>query len=131
MELFKINVNITDTVKLESGSATVQMILFDGYCDSSLFHGKILQGGVDTQRYFADDSGSISARYMLQGVDADGLPCKIFIENQAEVKNGIFKKTTPKILTDSLCLKWLETANLYGEVESVDGGVVIVINEVT
>ena len=109
----------------------MQMILFDGYCDSSLFHGKILQGGVDTQRYFADGSGSISARYMLQGVDADGLPCRIFIENQAEVNNGIFKKTTPKIFTDSLCLKWLETANLYGEVETVDGGVVIVINEVT
>ena len=129
MELFKININITDTIKLENAQTTVQMILFDGSCDSSLFHGKILPGGVDTQRYFADGSGSISARYMLQGVDADGLPCRIFIENQAEVKNGTFKKTTPKIYTDSPCLKWLETADLCGEVEAAEDGVVIVINE--
>ena len=85
-----------------------------------------MSGGVDTQHVSADGSGTLSARYMLEGVDAQGAPCKIFIENNAETgtENTL---TKPQIFTDSESLKWLEGEQLTGRILSEEGQLIISI----
>ena len=112
-ELLRIYININKTHELKVGDKTIRMVLFDGYCDSELFKGKISDGGVDTQ--LIGDSTQMSARYMLEGTDCEGKPCKLFIENNA-VSAGEEAETKPVIYTDSDALKWLETAELRGRI---------------
>lgn len=126
MEILKIYVNILETNELVSESATVRMLLFDGYCTGDFFHGTILNGGVDTQILSADGRTRLSARYMLQGHDRKNLPCHLFIENNAEAENEILF-TSPKIYTDSNDLKWLEKEKLTGKITNEDDKLVILI----
>lgn len=126
MEILKIHINITETHEFASEDKTIRMILFDGFCEGDYFHGKILNGGVDTQ-IIGKDSGTLSARYMLKGFDAQKQPCSMYIEN-----NGTFTVsetlTHPKIYTDSKKLKWLESANLIGRILNENNKLVIIIS---
>ena len=63
----------------------------------------------------------LSARYMLEGTDAAGNACRIFIENQGSWQEGF----TPRIVTDSSLLKELETAELTATVDGIPGGVLV------
>lgn len=123
MEVLRVYVNVTGCHEVVSGDRTVRMLTFDGTCDGPFFKGKILPGGVDTQRGYADGIGTLSARYLLVGVDCEGNPCKLFIENNAEFNAD----TVPSIVTDSPCLKWLENAKLRGRIETIDGQLTIII----
>ena len=109
MEVLKLYIHVNGCEKVESECATVQMISFDGRCDGDYFRGEILPGGVDTQIYYKDQPSKLSARYLVQGIDHTGRGCRIFIEN-----NGIMYAgetiTRPVIYTDSIALKWMETA---------------------
>ena len=58
---------------------------------------------------------------MLEGQDAAGNACRIFIENQGGWENGF----TPRIVTDSPLLKDWETADLGATVEGIPGGVLV------
>ena len=76
--------------------------------------------GVDTQ-ITADGKFSLSARYMLEGIDRSGMECRMFIEN-----NGTsIDNCKPKIYTDSKELSFLENADLTAYVECVEEGVVV------
>lgn len=77
--------------------------------------------GVDTQRIGQDGKTRLSARYMLEGQDAAGNACRIFIENQGSWEDGF----TPRIVTDSPLLKDWETADLGATVEGIPGGVLV------
>lgn len=123
MEVLRIYVNVTGCHEVISEEKTVRMLTFDGTCDGPFFKGIILPGGVDTQRDYADGTGTLSARYMLEGTDCKGNNCRLFIENNAKLNDY----TVPSILTDSSVLKWLETANLRGRIECPDGQLTIVI----
>ena len=120
MEVLKLYIHVNGCEKVESECATVQMISFDGRCDGDYFRGEILPGGVDTQIYYKDQPSKLSARYLVQGIDHTGRGCRIFIEN-----NGII--TRPVIYTDSIALKWMETASMYGTLMVVEGQPVITI----
>lgn len=115
MEIFRLHIHVTEENSFDTETNTINMILFDGTCEGEYFNGKILNGGVDTQIYEKGGAGTLSARYMLRGMDKEGVPCRLFIEN-----NGIVGKeetyTTPKIYTDSKCLKWLEKKELAGKI---------------
>ena len=113
MEVLRILIKPTGSNQVNSGKGFFNMVLFDGECDCENFKGKVLPGGVDTQHYYAEGKGRISARYMLEGVDKEGNPCKIFIQNDGEHDSG-FLPTTPKVYTDSEALRWLEDADLIG-----------------
>ena len=63
----------------------------------------------------------LSARYMLEGMDAAGNACRIFVENQGGWDTG-FK---PSIVTDSPLLAGWETAALTAAVEGIPEGVMI------
>lgn len=124
-EVLTINVRIKEALEVKGSTNGATMILFDGDCDCDNFKGKILPGGVDTQRIGKDGFVSLSARYIMEGIDRDGQPCRIFIENNGEIQSDGRIVTSPCILTDSDALKHLETAALTGTVEGAPDGVVI------
>lgn len=114
MEVLRIFIHQTGANQVSTGKGVFNMVMFDGECTGDFFQGKILGGGVDTQHYYAEGKGRISARYMMEGFDKDKKPCKIFVQNEGEYENG-FLPTTPKIYTDSEALRWLEDADLEGK----------------
>ena len=92
---------------------------------------KVLPGGVDTQ---SQQNGvrHMSARYMLDCVDKDGDPCRVFIEN-----NGWFEsqsmpfKTIPTFMTDSKKLApYLHCNRFRGEGHFENGALVIKFFEI-
>lgn len=127
-EVLTINVEITATQSVKGKTGVANMILFGGTCDCELFKGTILPGGVDTQTGWANAPYKLSARYILTGKDYTGKDCSIFIEN-----NGVASEqdmvTTPRILTDSEALSFLETASLQGTISPTQKGVMIHIHE--
>lgn len=125
-EILTIQVCITKIMQVKGISAEAAMITFDGTCDCENFTGKILSGGVDTQKEFYPGARMLSARYMLEGVDKEGKACHIFIENNGTAnEDGMVEKTTPKIITDSEYLSWLEAAELLGTITPWEKGVII------
>ena len=119
-KLFDINVHITGFNQVKSAKATVNCITFDGFCEAPFFKGKIIEGGVDTQKFEEGKTGTLSARYILKGTDKNGKETSLFIEN-----NGIFEKdgtitTTPWIISDNEELQPLFEGKLSGKVVSVD-----------
>ena len=90
MEILRIKVYLIDSITVEGHADKAVMLPFTGDCDCPLFKGKILPGGVDTQRISTDGRTSLSARYALEGTDDQGKPCKLFIENVAEMKQLLF-----------------------------------------
>ena len=127
MEVLRIKVYLTDTIVTEGGADRAVMLPFTGACDSPLFKGKILPGAADTQRIGPDGRGTLSARYTLEGVDDQGKPCRLFIDNAAMLTNKGIGPTRPTIRTDSASLRWLETADLTGRIEHFADHIEIVI----
>lgn len=125
-EVLTIDVEITGASEVKGKTGEAVMIHFSGSADCELFKGRILPGGVDTQKEWYGNPRSLSARYMLEGTDKAGNPCHIFVENNGmtEVEKGIMG-TIPKILTDSEELAFLETANLIGTITPASNGVTI------
>ena len=127
-EILRIKVYLTGQSQMQGASQQIVMLPFTGACDSPLFRGKILPGGVDTQLIEADDRCALSARYMLEGVDGQGNPCRVFIENNGLSNPGQEMVTRPSIRTDSPALRWLETAQLAGKIEHAEDHIEIVIS---
>ena len=128
MEILRIKVYLTNNIAVAGHADKAVMLPFTGECECPLFTGKILPGGVDTQRIAPDGRCSLSARYALEGVDDQGQTCKLFIENVAVSSPGMEMITRPTIRTDSESLRWLETADLTGRIEHAKGHIEIVIS---
>ncbi len=128
MEILRIKVFLTDQIAVEGGAEKAVMLPFTGSCESPLFTGTILPGGVDTQRITPDGRCSLSARYALSGVDCEGKACKVFIENVAVSSPGAAMITHPTLRTDSAALRHLETAELTGRIESFPDHIEIVLS---
>lgn len=128
MEILRIQIQLGKTLVLDSPTAGIRMIPFTGFCDSVIFKGKVLPGGMDTQVFPSQERGTLSARYMLEGVDEKGKNCKLFIDNSAVMQQGCETVTFPRIKTDSEALRWLETADLQGRIEGKEDGLDIVIS---
>ena len=119
--LMEIRVECGEAVSVRGQETTVVMIPFTGTTEGPYFRGKTVDTGVDTQRIGEDGIARLSARYMLEGQDAAGNACRIFIENQGSWEDGF----TPRIVTDSPLLKDWETADLGATVEGIPGGVLV------
>ncbi|MBQ5320016.1 MAG: hypothetical protein J6K17_13050 [Oscillospiraceae bacterium] len=115
-----INVTTYEAQALDGRNSRVVMIPFSGEATGKYFNGKTISNGVDTQ-ISTSDGFSLSARYMLEGMDKSGKYCRLFIEN-----NGTsLENCVPRIYTDSEELAFLEKANLTADVECVENGVVV------
>ena len=77
--------------------------------------------GYDTQKITPDGKCMLSARYVLEGKDASGNECRVFIENESREDGSI----RPQITTDSPALGFLESEKMYSEINPVPGGVII------
>lgn len=131
-EILTINVKIQSAIDLKNDNGdSVVMISFTGDANSRYFEGQVLPGGIDTQIIGkSGDRHTLSARYMLEGKDYTGEPCKMFIENNGNMnKNlqGALFRTYPKIITDSKALEFMNRDILVGEGFSAEDGVKIVI----
>lgn len=109
---FYINIGASDSVAGNSGSATMIHFTGRGECDN--FNGNVVADSVDTRLKFPGMVESLSARYILDGTDAAGRPCRIYVENNGIDDNGMV--TEPVIITDSPDYAWVETAPLHGTV---------------
>lgn len=117
-----INVTTYDSQMLDGRNSRVVMIPFSCEAEGNYFNGKSVADGVDTQITSANGF-SLSARYMLEGTDRSGNPCRLFIENNGTSLDNCI----PKIYTDSYELAFLEKAKLTADVECVENGVVVKI----
>lgn len=127
MLIFKLKIHVTDVVEASSPIETARLVLFDGTCEGSGFRGEIQPGGVDTQRQLPDGTGTLSARYIISGTDADGQPARIFIENNGRLGE---EGTTPVVRTDCPSLQWLHTAALNGRIVTENGQLTILIETI-
>jgi hypothetical protein len=132
--IFEVHVEIDDreVSMLKGPAGEAVMIPFSGTVTGELFNGKVLPGGVDTQIVNQNGVRHMSARYMLEGTDRDGEPCRIYIDN-----NGWFEsfslpfRTIPTFYTDSKKLApYLHSNRFRGEGHLVDGKTVIRMFEV-
>lgn len=129
-DVLTIHINVLGVEEIKSLNETVVMITFDGYAENRNFVGKIDGPGVDVQHHYKSDLlSTLSARYLLKGRDLKGNQCNIFIENNAIMKKNESLRTTPKIITDSEALAWMENATLIGEIEDTGNGLIIHIYE--
>lgn len=103
------------TVSVECDSSRSAMCMaFGGTCDTGFFKGVILPGAYDNIKT-EDGVTTLSARYMLRGVDSLGDSCSIFIENNARANSQF---TTPTIFTDSKALAFLNNGGLVGAIDN-------------
>lgn len=120
---FEINIKEIEKVKGESGE--VLLITFGGTSNCKNFKGIVLSGAVDTQIINYGVEHTLSARYILEGIDCEGQECRIFVENNGTVLNHKVETTLPKIITDSKALAFLETERLVGTLTPSENGVII------
>ena len=95
--LMEIRVSLQEPVSVEGASRKIVMIPFTGTASGPYFSGRVLGTGVDTQKMDKEGGFLLSARYMLEGTDAGGNACRVFVENQGNRENGF----TPSVVTDS------------------------------
>ena len=119
--LLEIKVAIEEPLKVAGSEKTIVMIPFTAEASGPSFTGRVIGPGVDTQTIGQDGKAFLSARYMLEGTDAVGNSCRIFIQNQGNFETGL----VPTVVTDSPLLMDWETAPLYSTGEGIPGGVMI------
>lgn len=124
-EILRVDVSLNDFMEVNGAGHSACMVMFSGTADGPYFQGKILPHGVDTQMRTEGKPVTLSARYILEGTDDQGKPCRIFIENNGTEDPDHVIRTRPVIVTDSASLAWMEYADLHGTVEGTADGVII------
>lgn len=128
-----VTIDEAEISRFDGPAGGVVMIPFDGTATGEMFNGRVLPGGVDTQRIDVNGILHMSARYMLEGTDRAGAPCKIFVENSAAFPKDAPMPfyTVPVFTTDSPSLApYLHRQAFRGEGHPRDNGVVIKLFEV-
>lgn len=120
-EVFDIVVTVQEVQEVITAKATVKMLVFTAVCEGTGFVGRTLPGAVDRQIIQADGTGVLSARYLMEGVDAGGQPCKVYIDNTGTIDKDGEIVTSPLIYTDSNELQHLQDSKLYGKVTFEEG----------
>ena len=120
-KLMSIRVAVQEALKVTGGREEIVMIPFTGEAEGPCFTGRVVGPGVDTQTILPGEPAALSARYMLEGTDAEGRPCRVFVENTG-TWGGRF---TPRIVTDSPLLRPWESMKLSATVEGIPGGVLV------
>jgi len=112
----------------------VVMIPFDATIDGKYFNGTVLPGGIDTQVIGPKGtSHTLSARYMAKGTDYTGEECFVYIENNGVICNDVeggYMRTTPKFVTNSKALDFLNKQLFVGKGEPDGMGVKITLYRV-
>ncbi len=126
-DLFTLSINCYDVHEVCCDGIKYRQVLFDGTASGEAFRGRILPGGVDTQIENPDGTGSLSARYILEGTDQEGRACRMYIDNKAGLGEDV---TYPSCYSDSPALYWLKEATLRGRMVNDGDGLKIIISAV-
>ncbi len=110
--LITLHLNLFPANQVGSSKGAIVMIGFEGTAEGEYFTGHTIGQCVDTQKYTPDGKGTLSARYMLEGVDHTGRSCKVFVENFGASLEDLH----PTILTDSEALSFLQEIPLRSTV---------------
>ncbi len=122
-EILTLFIFVANSFQVADDTQTVNMVGFTGHAEGPYFTGRILPGGVDTQRYTAE-GGSLSARYMLEGMDSMGDSCRVFIENS--VTPGMPQgHTHPTLVTNSKALQQMTKGELTGRL-TIQGDTIVI-----
>ena len=117
-----------------SEAGGVVMIPFDATIDGKYFNGTVLPGGIDTQVIGPHGTPhTLSARYMAKGTDYTGEECFVYIENNGVICNDVeggYMRTTPKFVTNSKALDFLNKQLFVGKGEPEGEGVKITLYRV-
>lgn len=119
--LLTVRVSCEEALTVEGGERTVVVIPFTAEASGPLFTGHTAGPCADTQTVEKGAEPFFSARYILEGKDAEGTACRVFIENQGRPNAGL----VPRIVTDSPLLRSWETADLFSTLE-IPGDCVII-----
>ncbi|WP_167958242.1 hypothetical protein [Anaerosporobacter faecicola] len=119
--LLTIDVIIEKSLHVIGHTKDICMIPFTAKANGPYFQGNTIGACVDTQKIEKTGECLLSARYMLEGIDHEGNPCHLFIENNARD----LAHCCPTIVTDSACLAEWETTSLTGIGEPTKDGVII------
>lgn len=132
--IFHITITGSDVSHMEAGSGSAVIIPFTGYVESDLFTGRVLPGAADVQTVNAAGVRHMCAKYMFEGMDYTGSPCKLFVENNGYFERGSTQvpfEATPTFLTDSEALApYFHTARFRAEGHGTPEGVDIRIFDV-
>ena len=135
--IMTFNITIDRSVpfpSMESVNGAVTMIPFGGSVDSELFKGRVLPGATDVQVTNSAGVRHMLAQYMFEGVDCEGVPCKLFVKNDGFFMRGMNPspfETTPTFMTDSKALApYLHKARFRGEGHPSEAGVDIKIFDI-
>lgn len=129
-EILRVYVKIEESFAVNGQKTNVNMLHFSGHAESKFFKGVILPHGIDLQRGAVDKPMNLSARYILEGEDYEGNPCRLFIENNGSNNEAGEMVTKPMIVADSKVLAWMEEAELLGSLSFEEGMVIIHICKV-
>lgn len=111
-DILDIHIEIAEVTEVQGSDSLVKMLAFTGTCTGEYFKGRVLPGGMDVQTIRRDGTGTVSARYMLEGTDAQGSVCKIYVENTGIIDGSGNMLTNPRLVTNSEALGWLRQEKL-------------------
>lgn len=119
-EIFRFFIDIKPTDEVKGTSVSTSMIHFGGRGDFDTFKGEVVGDSTDTRIQYKGQTQTLSARYILEGTDAKGNPCRVYVENNGIDDNGTMT-TEPIIITDCPDYAWIESAPLHGTVSWESG----------
>lgn len=133
--IFKVTANPEDCSDMKSPYGGVTIIPFTATVESPLFTGKTRPGACDVQVENPAGSRNMCAKYLFEGTDSEGNPCRLFVENNgylAEVmRNDPYFHAYPKFMTDSPVLgEYLSQQRFRSEVQGRGWGVEIRVYDV-
>jgi len=109
----------------------VKIIPFTGTVEGEIFHGSVMPGAADVQVTNPAGVRHMCAQYMLEGVDASGNRCHIFVENHGYFERGNHPspfEAWPTFRTDSPVLRgYLQGMHFRAEGHGNEAGVDIQI----
>ena len=135
-EIMVVHVSVkgNEVTAFQGEAGGVVMIPFDATIDGKYFNGTVLPGGIDTQVIGPKGtSHTLSARYMAKGTDYTGEECFVYIENNGVICNDVeggYMRTTPKFVTNSKALDFLNKQLFVGKGEPDGMGVKITLYRV-
>lgn len=133
--IFEVSIDSKDVTQMNCPYGSISILPFHAKVTSELFTGETLPGAVDVQQENAAGIRNMSARYAFRGIDSEGNPCTLFVDNEAwfsgSRKHEPVIHACPRFLTDSPALgPYLCQNRFRAEVRSAPCGVEIWVYDI-
>lgn len=124
-EILTIDVIKDDCYEVREKNEHVRMVTFHGESESYYFKGKILPGGVYTQKQLGSGPRTFSSSFILEGIDFNEHKGRIYIENNGTFSDDGSILAKPTVFTDSWPIGFFNTSDLVETVTPTANGVKI------